>query len=256
MDHMADLIGRLHRVRNLINGCESLSVASSDGLVLATTCDDKRQGEGLAAMASYLLASCTKGLATMRAGECRALDFRGDRQVMMVRLDGVKAFLVAVLHPGAQAVNLDQPSLRQAMSNIPNLLHAQEVDRSHRWLLQRDRTCRFPVRQARLTIGRASHCDVVLASPRVAAEHALIELIGGTLQVTDLDTQHGTKVNGRPIGGPTLLEAGDKLQLPQSGNFAVVALDHEGRELGVADKGESGEQPALGKSGKKKKTGV
>jgi predicted regulator of Ras-like GTPase activity (Roadblock/LC7/MglB family) len=251
VDHMADLVGRLHRVKNLINGCESLSVASSDGLVLATTCEDKRQGEGLAAMASYLLTSCTKGLASQRAGDCRALDFRGDRQVMMVRLDGVRAFLVAVLHPGAQAVNLDQPSLRQAMANVPNLLHAQEVDRSHRWLLQRDRTCRYPVRQGRLTIGRSSHCDIVLSSPRVAAEHALIELIGGKLQVTDLDTQHGTKVSNRPIDGPTLLEAGDKLQLPQSGGFTVVALDHEGRELGT-DKAESSEQPAL-KGGKKKR---
>lgn len=252
MDHMADLVGRLHRVKNLIHGCESLSVSSSDGLILATTCTDRRQGDGLAAVGSFLLASCSKGLAPYRAGECRALDFRGDRQILLVRLE-VAAFIVAVLHPGAAAVNVDEPSLRAAVSAVPSLLHAQDPDRSHRWLLQRDRTFRYPIRHGRFLVGRAAHCDVVLASARVNAEHLLIENIGGQLQATDLDTEHGTKVNGKSIAGPVPLEAGDRISLPRASGFVVVALDPEGRELG-AETGEERAAPAAAPAAAKKKT--
>lgn len=252
MDHMADLVGRLHRVKNLIHGCESLSVSSSDGLVLATTCEQRRQGDGLAAVGSFLLASCSKGLAPYRAGECRALDFRGDRQILLVRLEGVAAFLVAVLHPGAQPVNVDEPSLRSAVSAVPNLLHAQDPDRANRWLLQRDRTCRYPIRHGRFLVGRGLHCDVVLASPRVNSEHLLIENIGGRLQATDLDTEHGTKLNGKAITGPVPLEAGDRLSLPRSSGFVVVALDPEGREIG-ADESAEETAPAVRRPVVKKK---
>lgn len=250
MDHMADLVGRLHRVKNLIHGCESLSVSSSDGLILATTCTDRRQGDGLAAVGSFLLASCSKGLSPYRAGECRALDFRGDRQILLVRLDDVAAFLVAVLHPGAAAVNVDEPSLRSAVSAVPSLLHAQDPDKAHRWLLQRDRSCRYPIRHGRFLVGRAAHCDVVLASPRVNAEHLLIENIGGQLQATDLDTEHGTKVNGKAIAGPVPLAAGDRISLPRASGFVVVSLDPEGREYGA----ETGEERSAAPAAAKKKS--
>ncbi|MBX3465389.1 MAG: FHA domain-containing protein [Planctomycetes bacterium] len=232
MDHITDLVGQLHKIKNLLHGCESLSVASTDGLVLATTHDEGRKGEFVAAVTSLLLTNTASLLAPLKAGECRALDFRGDRQVLMVRLPDTKAYLICVQHPGAHAVNLDEPTLRAALSNVPNLLHAQDVARTRRWLLQRDKSLRFPVRN-RLLVGRAHHCDVVLPSARVNAEHLIVEVVAERrLQATDLDTEHGTRLNGRAFDGCVELSIGDRLTLPRSGSLVVCAVDHEGRELG------------------------
>src|SRR5262245_5482057 len=79
VDHITDLVGQLHRVKNLVHGCESLSVASTDGLVMATTHDEPRKGDFVAAVTSLLLTNSAGLLAPLKAGECRALDFRGDR---------------------------------------------------------------------------------------------------------------------------------------------------------------------------------
>lgn len=230
MDHITDLVGQLHRVKNLVHGCESLSVSSTDGLILATTHEELRKGEFVAAVTSLLLTNTASLLAPLKAGECRALDFRGDRQVLMVRLPDTKAYLVCVLHPGAHAVNLDEPVLRAALANVPQLLRAEELARTRRWLLQRDKSLRVPVRN-RLLIGRAHHCDVVLPSTRVNAEHLSVEIVGDRLQATDLDTEHGTKLNGRKVQGCIELAIGDRLTLPRSGSMVVCALDFEGREL-------------------------
>jgi predicted regulator of Ras-like GTPase activity (Roadblock/LC7/MglB family) len=232
VDHVTGLVGRLHQARNVIHGCESLSVASSDGLILATTHDEMRQGEFLAAVTSLLLTSATKGLSPFKAGDCRALDFRGDRQVLMVRVEGISAYLVCVLHPGATAVNLDAPALRNAIAAVPNILRAQEVDRTRRYLLQRDKTLRVPIKQGRFLVGRAPHCDIVLASSKVAAEHLSVEVVKGNLLATDLETTHGTKLNGRTIEGTVEVQIGDRFTFPKSASLLVAALDAEGRELG------------------------
>lgn len=231
MDHFTDLVGQLHRVKNLVHGCESLSVASTDGLIMATTHEEARKGDFVAAVTSLLLTNSAALLAPLRAGECRALDFRGDRQVLMTRLPDVKAYLVCVLHPGAQAVNIDEPALRAAVYNVPHLLHNEDLLRAKRWLIQRDKSLRIPVRH-RLLIGRAQHCEVVLPSARVNAEHLMIEVIGGRLQATDLDTDNGSKLNGRMFDGSVELQIGDRLTLPKSGSLVVCAVDPEGRELG------------------------
>jgi predicted regulator of Ras-like GTPase activity (Roadblock/LC7/MglB family) len=249
VDHITDLVGQLHRVKNLVHGCESLSVASTDGLILATTHEEPRKGEFVAAVTSLLLTNTASLLAPLKAGECRALDFRGDRQVLMVRLPDTKAYLVCVLHPGAQAVNLDEPVLRAALANVPQLLHAEELARMRRWLLQRDKSMRIPVRNT-LLIGRAHHCDVVLPSARVNAEHVTIQIVGDRLQATDLDTEHGTKLNGRRFSGCVELAIGDRLTLPKSGSIVVCAVDHEGRELDA-----DGQPVPLRATKRRKKTG-
>lgn len=233
MDHILDLVGQLHRVKNLIQGCESLSVASTDGLIMATTHDELRKGELLAAVTSLLLNTTASLLQPFNAGECRALDFRGDRQVLVTRLpDARGAFLVCVLHPGAHAVNLDEPTLRAVVGNVPNLLHAQDVTFARRWLLQRDKTSRIPVRN-RLLIGRGHHCDIVLPSARVNAEHLEVQVVGDRLQATDLDTDNGTKLNGRQFEGCVEMNVGDRLTFPKCGSLTVLAVDPEGRELGA-----------------------
>ena len=50
-----------------------------------------------------------------------------------------------------------------------------------------------------LTIGRGSENDLVLGDPRVSRRHARIQVRGGRLVLSDLDSRNGTRVNGTPI---------------------------------------------------------
>jgi FhaA, N-terminal domain/FHA domain len=50
-----------------------------------------------------------------------------------------------------------------------------------------------------LTIGRGSENDLVLGDPRVSRRHARIQVRGGRLVLSDLDSRNGTRVNGAPV---------------------------------------------------------
>jgi predicted regulator of Ras-like GTPase activity (Roadblock/LC7/MglB family) len=226
-----DVVQKIKDLQEQIPNCESLTVASTDGLILATTLDHKKKGEFLAGVTSFLLNSCSKALRPYHAGECRSLDYRGDRQILLVRLPDVRAFLVCVLPPGAQPVNLDQPTLRSLTSTIPGLLHGSKPPSPRRWFLQRDKACLVPIKHGGVTLGRAVTCDLVLNSPRVESEHARVELVGDTVLVTDLDTEHGSRLNGRKFEGTVELGRGDRLTLPKSRGFTLVATDRGGKRL-------------------------
>lgn len=227
----ANLLETLQDVKGRLHGCESLSVASDDGFVLATTVDDARRSEFLAAVTSYLLTSCARGLEPYRAGECRALDYRGDRQILLIRLNEVGAYLVAVLHPGAQALNLDEPALRSMTSSLPDYLFGKPVEPAVRWYLERDKNCRIPVKHGGLRIGAGRKNDLVVFSPKVDEEHVLVELLGDGLIAEDLETVHQTRLNGRKFTGRVELGPGDRLTLPAARGFTVVAIDLAGNEL-------------------------
>ncbi len=224
---MQDLVERLKQVKAAIRGCESLSVASSDGFVLATTHEELRQGEFLAAVTSVMLASCSRGLAPFKAGRCRALDFRGDRQVMVTQLQDLGAYLVCVLHPGAQPVNIDEPALRAVTTTLPGVLHGEEAQKVLRYFLQRDKDCLIPLRRGFL-VGRADHCDLYVPSKQIDEEHLRFEVLGDQLLVRDLDTRHGSKINRKAFTGTAELQPGDRITLPRSGGFNVVAMNADG----------------------------
>lgn len=61
------------------------------------------------------------------------------------------------------------------------------------------------------TLGRRDDNAYVLADPRVSRVHAELRREGDTLIVTDLSSSGGTKVNGEPIVGPTVVHHGDRL---------------------------------------------
>ena len=61
----------------------------------------------------------------------------------------------------------------------------------------------------RTTVGRNDDCDGVLDDPTVSRRHAVIELAGDGLTLTDLGSRNGTSVNGRPVAGPVPLYPGD-----------------------------------------------
>nr|WP_133697121.1 FHA domain-containing protein [Mycobacterium sp. BK086] len=73
----------------------------------------------------------------------------------------------------------------------------------------------IPLSGARVTVGRASSCDVVVGDPTVSRDHAILERgISGWL-VHDNGSNSGTFVNERPVpraGPPTLVAEGDRVR--------------------------------------------
>src|SRR6478752_5305494 len=66
----------------------------------------------------------------------------------------------------------------------------------------------------RFVIGRDDACNLVLSDTEVSRRHAyLIETPGGGLEVGDLGSSNGTRVNGRRIEAPAQLKPGDTLEI-------------------------------------------
>jgi hypothetical protein len=72
-----------------------------------------------------------------------------------------------------------------------------------------------PVSKSTLTVGRASHCDIVFDHPSVMAEHVRAWLDGGRIWVQDLGGASGTSLNGTRLPGlkPMLVRELDVLTL-------------------------------------------
>jgi len=76
---------------------------------------------------------------------------------------------------------------------------------------------RLPTTTGKITVGRGSQNQLVLSDPSVSTQHAVFEVVGGKLMVTDIGSTNGTSVNGRRLAPhvATPLQAGDKLVLGQ-----------------------------------------
>jgi hypothetical protein len=51
----------------------------------------------------------------------------------------------------------------------------------------------------RVSVGRARNCDVVMRDPSVSKLHAHFKVAPGVLELVDIDSQNGTRVNGRSL---------------------------------------------------------
>jgi pSer/pThr/pTyr-binding forkhead associated (FHA) protein len=86
------------------------------------------------------------------------------------------------------------------------------------------RSCRVTTE---IVVGR-DHADLVLDDALVSRQHAIVRWIGRTLQVEDLLSTNGTRVNRELIVGPQRLEHGDVIAI---GPFAIevqIAPSSEG----------------------------
>lgn len=86
-----------------------------------------------------------------------------------------------------------QPSFAQAYLEIEDL--------SEKFLLKADL----------IHVGSGSDCSIVVNDPAVSRHHAILRNMGDFWSVQDLGSTNGTWVNGKRIGRPTRLEAGDFL---------------------------------------------
>ena len=60
-----------------------------------------------------------------------------------------------------------------------------------------------------LSIGRDADNGLVLNRETVSAHHALIRHQAGVWWLTDLDSEHGTRINNKPVHKPSRLYQGD-----------------------------------------------
>jgi class 3 adenylate cyclase len=65
---------------------------------------------------------------------------------------------------------------------------------------------------SQLVVGRGA-ADLVIEDPAVSRRHAVFRLSGDALEVEDLGSRNGTKVNGTPITSATPLQAGDTIEV-------------------------------------------
>lgn len=77
---------------------------------------------------------------------------------------------------------------------------------------QRRRDSR-PVEGSEFVVGRDPSSDLVLEYARISRRHAALRRMGDRHTLADLGSTNGTRVNGRPVTEPVLLEHGDAIDL-------------------------------------------
>lgn len=86
----------------------------------------------------------------------------------------------------------------------------------------------FPLREGRYILGRSAHCEIPLMDGEVSRQHAAVTVSPGPeglgVQVEDLKSTNGTRVNELELQGPMMLRPEDRIHL--GGHvFKLVVLD-------------------------------
>jgi hypothetical protein len=63
------------------------------------------------------------------------------------------------------------------------------------------------------TVGRSRQCEIVVEDPNVSRRHGELRPRGGSWVFSDLGSTNGSRVNGRPVEGPTVVKPGDEIEL-------------------------------------------
>lgn len=71
----------------------------------------------------------------------------------------------------------------------------------------------FRLRPGLRQIGREDGVDVLLDDPKVSRRHAVVELAGGRVLLTDTGSTNGTWLNDRRVGAGTELRDGDRIRV-------------------------------------------
>lgn len=107
------------------------------------------------------------------------------------------------------------------------------------WL--RHRGTAYPVHRGDCILGRAPHCFVVLSAEQVSREHAVVRAVGDDLEVEDLGSRNGTRVNGRAVEGRRRLDPGDVVEI---GGERLEVIRRVSREQAETEQRVAPEHPA------------
>lgn len=107
------------------------------------------------------------------------------------------------------------------------------------WL--RHRGTAYPVHRGDCILGRAPHCFIVLSAEQVSREHAVVRAVGDDLEVEDLGSRNGTRVNGRAVEGRRSLDPGDIVEI---GGERLEVIRRVSREQAETEQGVAPEHPA------------
>jgi hypothetical protein len=80
---------------------------------------------------------------------------------------------------------------------------------------------RFVVTSAGLKIGRTAPADIIVAGAGVSRAHCVVELAGGKLRVTDLNSTNGTYIDNKRVERSEILAVGSILRV------GSVSFEHE-----------------------------
>ncbi len=83
----------------------------------------------------------------------------------------------------------------------------------------------YPIGMLGAKLGRAAPADIVFSDKRISRRHCEVEVKGGEMVVTDLQSTNGTFIDGQKIDSPTVLPAESELMLGD------VILTHRVRSL-------------------------
>lgn len=73
----------------------------------------------------------------------------------------------------------------------------------------------FRLHRKPVVIGRGNDADIVVRDTKVSRQHLRIELDAGRVMIRDLNSQNGTKVNGRPVQEMEII-SGDEIEIGQT----------------------------------------
>lgn len=76
------------------------------------------------------------------------------------------------------------------------------------------RTVKLP--SGTTTIGRSSQCDITLADPTLSRRHVRVIVTDGRVEIEDADSANGTFIDGSPITGRQVIEAGTVVEAGSS----------------------------------------
>src|SRR5215207_8579915 len=87
------------------------------------------------------------------------------------------------------------------------------------------------VAHARFTVGRGTDNDLSVGDSNLSRCHAVIEMAGGSVLISDCGSRNGTAVNDHPVRGEVELADGDRVTLGGSFEF-TVQVDRQARAPG------------------------
>jgi phosphoserine phosphatase RsbU/P len=108
------------------------------------------------------------------------------------------------------------------LSAVPRLSGVPRLE----WTEVQNRPEVFPLTAAEIVIGRRAEADIVLSRPLVSRQHARIVREGPTFVLVDLQSSHGTWVNGNRIERHPL-RSRDRISLGQNGLEMIYLTGEE-----------------------------